>query len=498
MKTSRAVVLAGIAVAIAFGPRILPATRSARPVTTAPSADDPGLSRDQSAALFVGVQRFTDRGLAQVRYAGDDAVDLAYLFVFDSRIHLVRPDRVVIALSGQPEKPESRQRLEILRHAGASIRSADQTDIVALLKRQAALAGKDGLLIVSLATHGFARDGVPYILGASSAARYPATAVSVASILDIATRSAGRSLIFVDACRERLSHPTRSVMRQADRKTLLLQRMSHTHGQAVLFAAAAGEVAYEANGNGIFTKTIIEGLQCRAAKPRGRVTASTLGTYVQYSVLKWVHRNIDESIRSAIQLNIDGDARNMPLSECWPDCEVRFAATKSSIRGLDAKGKQIWEVHEETPLRAMAAYDLFRDHQQEAVALWAGDATRLAVYSANGERLSYCDLPEKFDRVVAGRPTNHHAPRIVVTGKTTVMAFDPKKLPRGKPLWSGVITPRGQSIEGIEIRDSERDGKNEISIRTKNGTLLLDFKGKVIARHGSPHFHLLHSRRARP
>lgn len=502
LKTSRAVVLAGIAIAIAFGPRFLHAARSAQPVTAASDAADAGFDRDQSAALFVGVRRFTQPGLPQVRYAVDDAVDLAYLFVFDQRVHLVPANRVVVALSGRPEKPESRRELEALKRAGAAIRHADQTDIVALLRKQAKLAGKDGLLVVSIASHGFTRNGSAYVLGSSSIVRYPATNVAVANILDIAALSAGRSLVFIDACRERLSAPTRSVRPQAESKPPLLRRMAHAHGQAVFFAAANGQVAYDGNGNGVFTKAVIDGLECHAAKPQGTVTASTLGIHVQNSVLRWIRRHIDSDARPAIQVNFDGDARNMPLSQCWPTCDVKFLPTKSTIKALDAKGKLLWEKGEGTSLRAMAAGDLFRDHQQEPVALWGdGDASRLTIYSTEGQRLSDCDLPEFLDHLAVGRPTHYHAPKIVVAGKTIVMAFDPKKVSRGKPLWTGMITPHGQSVERIEIRDSDKDGKDEITITTRNGTLLLDFKGNLIAKHvkrGSLQFHLLHSRRKRP
>jgi hypothetical protein len=496
------VVLAGIAVAIAFGPRFLHATRSAQPVTATSNANDAGFDRDQSAGLFVGVRHFTQPGMAQVRYAADDAVDLAFLFAFDHRIRLVRPERVVIALSGRPEKPESQQKLEMLQRAGASVLHADQTDIVALLRQQARRAGQRGLLIVSVASHGFVRNGSSYILGASSVVRYPLTNVAVANILDIAGASAGRSLVLIDACRERLSAPTRSVTSETANEPFLLRKMSHTHGQAVFFAATAGGIAYDGNGNGVFTKAVIDGLQCRAAKPQGAITATTLNTYVQNSVSKWIHRHIDSSTSSAIQFNVDGDARNMPISQCWPTCDVKFVSTKSSIRGIDANGKKIWEVREGgMPLHEKATGDLFRDHWKEAVALWGDHTSRLAIYSAEGERLAYFDFPERLDHVAIVRPTNHHVPRIVVGGATTVMAFDPKKLSRGKPVWTGAITPRNQSVEGIDIVDGDKDGKDDIAIKTENGTLIVDFKGKVVARHvrhGSLQFHLLHSRRKRP
>ncbi|HEX7191162.1 MAG TPA: caspase family protein [Thermoanaerobaculia bacterium] len=385
MKTSTAVILAGIAVAIAFGPRFLHAARSAQPVSASSTTGDGGFDRKESAALFVGVRRFTHRELVQVRYAADDAVDLAYLFVFDRRIRLVPADRVIIALSGRPEKPESQLRLEQLQHAGAILRHADQTDIALLLRRQAALAGKNGILIVSLATHGFVRDGVPYILGASSVVQYPATTVSVASILDTTARSrAARSLVFIDACRERLSPPTRSVTRQTETAAPLLRRMGHTHGQAIFFAAAAGGFAYDDDGsrNGVFTKAVIDGLNCHAAKPRGNVTAYTLGTYVQNSVLKWIHQNVDSSIRSAIQLDIDGDARNMPLSQCWVTtcsdpavCLIARVTTKgTTVVALKSDGTEAWRHEAGERIRRAVVADIDADGDNEVVL-----ATKFAV-----------------------------------------------------------------------------------------------------------------------
>ncbi|HEX7191161.1 MAG TPA: hypothetical protein VF381_06260 [Thermoanaerobaculia bacterium] len=145
--------------------------------------------------------------------------------------------------------------------------------------------------------------------------------------------------------------------------------------------------------------------------------------------------------------------------------------------------------------------DLFRDHRQETVAIWGDDASRLAIYSAEGELLSSFDFAERLDHVAIVRPTKHHAPKIVVAAGSTVMAFDPKKVSRGKPLWSGHITPSGQTVERIEGTDGKGDGKNDICITTDNGKLVLDFKGHVVGRHPKHdglQFHLLHSRRARP
>ncbi|HEY2830390.1 MAG TPA: PQQ-binding-like beta-propeller repeat protein [Thermoanaerobaculia bacterium] len=551
MKTSNAVFFAGVAVAVAIGPHFLFAARSAQPVTATPSVKA-GFDRNQSAALFVGVSRFTHRDLAPVPYAADDAVDLAYLFVCDRRVRLVRADRVVIALSGQPYKDESRRKLELLRRAGAKTAAADPTNIVSLLEQQAVLTRSGGILIVSISSHGFTRGGMPYILGGSSVVQDPRTTISVANILDTASTSS-RSLVLIDACRERLAPATRSVERQDGTAAPFLRRMGRTHGQAIFFAAAAGQYAYDddVSRNGVFTHAVIEGLQCNAAKPRGLVTASTLGTYVDNRVRQWIQKHHDGVAGPAIQSSIDGDARNMPLSQCWVTCSdadackiARVAtkgmtviafksngaeawrrnagerikkalvedidadgtndvvvATRSGIQTFDADGREVWRAREGKPLRAIAAGDLFRNHRREIVVLWGDGPSRLAVYSAEGERLAFFDSPARLEHLIVGRPSSRYVPKIVVAAGNAVMTFDAKKLARGKPLWSGHLTPRGQRVKRIEIADLNKDGKDDICITTENGTVAIDFKGKVVATdatRGSLQFHLLHFHRTRP
>jgi hypothetical protein len=77
--------------------------------------------RDASTGLFVGVRRFPHDGTLEVPYAGDDATDLAHRFALDPRVALIPPRRVVLVLSGTPQKEESKQRLRELEHAGARI-----------------------------------------------------------------------------------------------------------------------------------------------------------------------------------------------------------------------------------------------------------------------------------------------------------------------------------------------------------------------------------------
>ena len=97
-------------------------TRKAKPLPDGP------VDAAESAALFVGVREFThDRTLAEVRYAADDAIDLAYLLAIERVPRLVDPRRVVLALSGKPRKPESETRLIALLDAAMRARARCRT-----------------------------------------------------------------------------------------------------------------------------------------------------------------------------------------------------------------------------------------------------------------------------------------------------------------------------------------------------------------------------------
>lgn len=276
---------------------------------------------DQSAALFVGVRRFPyDQSLAEVRYAVDDAVDLACLLALDERVRLVDASRVILALSGEPQKPDSRRNIERLVAAGARVRAAGGPDILNALDEQSRVVGRRGLLIFAFATHGFTKDGSQYLLSATSILRHAEGAISENEIRDIASQSdAARSLILIDACRERLAGGQRTGQPDTRSAAALLQAMDGVHGQVVLSAAAAGQYAYDDDDrrNGVFTAALIDGLRCQAvADTRGLITVDSLSSFVEQHVLKWIRKNRDPRITRATQMSFEGGAKSMPLAEC--------------------------------------------------------------------------------------------------------------------------------------------------------------------------------------
>jgi hypothetical protein len=320
MKRYALLLLAGMAITFAILMKGR-GTRGMQPDAPRTANIRSGFDPTQSVALFVGARTFSeDDALEMVPYAVDDAVDLAYTFALDPRVALVRPKHVALALSDQaPRKPISQQRLAELKRQGAIVAPAGQSQILKLLNQQAGAVGADGIFIVSFASHGFSDEGSQYLLAANSLFREFNTAIPAARIFELVAQSdATRSLILIDACRERVRRQRRGAPEQLSAAPLI-QRMGLTEGQVVLYAAAAGKWAYDddVRQNGVFTGAVLDGLQCRVGHDRsGMVTIDALSATVERSVLTWIRTNRDPSIRSATQVNIDGAARMMPLAIC--------------------------------------------------------------------------------------------------------------------------------------------------------------------------------------
>ncbi|MGA8807640.1 MAG: caspase family protein [Thermoanaerobaculia bacterium] len=530
-------VLLGVATATVVVPFALRGARSVRLLMDTPRNASTRFDRRQSAALFVGVHSFSGDSIDPVPFAVDDAVDLAYVFALERRVSLVPPRRVALVLSGQPVKDESKGRLRELRNAGADVSyRTGASDILEALHEQTALAGRDGLLIVSIASHGFLRDGNGYILGAKSVIRDPATMFSITDMLEtIASSPAQRSLVFVDACRERMVKGRRAVVANAmSTAPPLVRRLGRTHGQAVFYAAAAGESAYDdfVARNGVFTKAVIGGVTCGAAKPGGLVTADTLASYVERSVHAWIRDNRDPNVGSATQSSIDGEARNMPLAQCWgaPPVPLRVTAGGSTIRAfsgkneqlwqhdagsvvtrfeavdldadgrsevvfathdalgvLDDNGKPLWSAREPMTLTSFVTCERFRQHTNEVVALWNGEhASCLAVYDAAGSRIGAFDDGRRIERVAIARPTKLSAPKIIATSGNLVLVFSAKKLAAGKPLWMGRIS---SNIASLEFVDADGDGKSDLALTPASGAkVFVDFNGHPIGSRSSARF----------
>jgi len=502
--------------------------RGARPVVDTQQEPSTRFDRAQSAALFVGVSHFDDANLKSVPYAVDDAVDLAYAFALERNVALVLPGNVVLALAGEPVKEESRERLTKLLNAGARRTAATRDEILRRLDEQAKKTGSDGIFIAGFASHGFATDGTPYVLAATSSFGNRRSSLSAPRIFE-ASSSATRSLIFIDACRERVSGGVRGPGTNVP--TPLLQRMPGINGQVVFYA---GTYAYDDHRrkNGVFTNAVLDCLRCDMLRDaRGVVTAGTLATSVEKRVLKWIRANRDPSIRKAIQVSMDVDAGAMPLASCpRPSGAHRARGESSTVIALDEHDVKLWQRDMQHPvteaeaadldgdglneviagmsdgtiatfspdglpfwtatvpsLHTFLTADLFRKKRRQVVAL-AG--TRLTVFDHDGTRMSAYSHTRELQNVIVDRMTSRHAPRIVVTDAAgSVFMLDPKKVGSGRQLWQGTMRPPS-AIRELESSDHDHDGRREITIHTEKGRIVLAFDGHTLHADGTQSFSL--------
>jgi hypothetical protein len=508
-----------------------PDTRSVGPAHGAAEKPPTTFVRGESAGLFVGVQEFTHDATLTVPYAVDDAIDLAYKFTLDSRASLAPPGRVVLALSGKPFKEESQESLRELRKAGVRIEHATSGDVLHLLEEQTARVGPNGVLVLSLATHGFQDDdGDAYILGSTSAIGSAETSLRTSTLLDIAGR-APRSLIFVDACRDRIGVASRGAGPDPATAAPLIRKMGRVQGQVIFYAAAAGRYAYDdpVHGNGVFTRAVLDGLSCKASAPRGEVIAQTLHTYVDREVRRWMRENRKPLAKTATQVSMEGETRNMPLAQCWRRdgrcsrvaiadstitvyddrthplwrhdfgervmqaevvdldadalCEV-VVGLRDRIMVFDRDGRALWRRNlEGMSLRTFATGDLFRKRTNQIVALWndAGiTGSRLSVFDSAGEELSSYEHAGVLQHVAIGRPTHRHAPKIAVAAGDSLFLIDPKKIAAGVPVWRHALLSAGDAIVDVGIRDANNDSRQDIVVSTKSGTTLFQFDGNIL------------------
>lgn len=514
--------------------------RSAGPVALASidSASSTFVWAD-AAALFVGVRKFRSDEILEVPYAVDDAIDLAHRFVMDARLRLVPPHRTVLAIEGDPQKAESAQRLIELRKAGVRVRRADR--LLELLDAQAGAAGANGILIVSFATHGFtASDGQGYVLGAESVFRYPETALALDRIFEITGRSAARrSLILIDACRDRALTGARTGSADPDTAAPLLhKRMRNVKGEVILYAAARGDYAWDddVSRNGVFTRAVLEALDCRAPKSGDFVTAAGMHAYVERTVREWRKRN-DKPVGEAVtQASYEGSSEAMPLVNCrkfaapiagnpfsaivegsvvtvrdvdrkplWRreldgvldtavadlDAdgarEVVIGFSDGRLRTLGRDGKLLSETRSGSgiamPLRRLYAGPLFwREDEESIVALWtdpAARASRVVILGAGDSLKAAWDHPAAISQLEVGRPTDRSGMKIALGSADTLFLFHPKHLGSGKPEWS-FRTTSGTGIQSVAITDADGDQRREIAVKTAAGTTYFTFDGDIL------------------
>ncbi len=373
------------------------------------AAGEVGFDSAQSVAILIGVRRFThDETFAVVPFAVDDAVDLAFALSIGGQSRLVKPGRVHLVLGGEPQKASSRQRLDGLLAAGATRHAAGHSDILHLLDERTQRVGREGLLIVGVASHGFtdAESGEHYLAASNSLLRHPETALRTQKILDQVSRSpAQRRLVFLDACRERLTLETRSA-RPDHRSSVsagLVDAIEQAQGEAILLAARRGSYAFDdmARQNGVFTAAVVDALNCAAATDdRGFVTLDTLADFVEHRVTEWRQHRYGASSDQGIQVNLGGTRmRSLPLASCTvglsPATQPAIARTLDRyVNVFNDEGVRLWGVEVGGRVGQAQVADLNGDGKNEVVIGIDTNVGRdneetghVVVVGATGERL---------------------------------------------------------------------------------------------------------------
>lgn len=278
-----------------------------------------GQSTAGNAALFVGVNTFRDEDVQPLRFAVNDAVAQAHLFVL--QLQLVPARNTVLLVSGEPSTAAARRQLEALREAGVRISEALRAEMLRELRWVSDRATRTAdLLLASISSHGFEDGAVPYILPTDGL--LSDLAENGLSLKAVETRleksKAGTRLLIVDACRERPTSGGKNL--GAGMKDAWRQALGQGYGQAALASCDVGQFSFEDAklGHGVFTYHLLEALNGKATgDARGFITLGAVSDYVTDAVNDWVLRNRRSANRETAQkpwFKGPNEARRVPLA----------------------------------------------------------------------------------------------------------------------------------------------------------------------------------------
>jgi len=439
-----------------------------------------GFDVSQSAGLFIGVTSFDDPRLAEVPYAVDDAVDLAYLFSVE--LELIAPDKVTLAITGDPKKQASVERLRALLGAGASQQTPNVTDIYRMLGEIPLEAGPKGLFVLSIATHGFSDQGSDFVVAADSRRRRIArTGIPIGEIFDdVSQARSPRRIVMIDACRERLSAETRAGGIDPDSKMTegFTNAIAEAEGQVVLSGSTLGGYSYDDHElkNGVFSSAIIDGLLGRApANDEGFITAVNLAEYVNERVLLWIGANRPQQSNSAkgIESRLSGNAAKMPLSMVTQERE-RFKAARTRGRRLVDVLENTADPQYVTPEMAKEISALVTSADPRALGPLLDRMDLLeergAAYSEEFAEWWTSEGQAEFLDAIPLRVSIRPESRTLAVGQTQVFTVESNKPLKEEPLnWRS--TPEG----GVDVRaTSSSTSGQKLHVRAENeGTVTI-------------------------
>jgi hypothetical protein len=273
----------------------------------------------RSAGVFIGIEQFHERPGAPlpVKYASDDATDLAYLFTRE----LLPSSKTALILAGRPHKTTSQAHLTALVSEAKVIvddrdSPVDAAAIYAEIREEAEHVEAGGVLIISIATHGYTTPDGRHILLMPDTTMHELQGVELAKLLAcIPAERASRVILFVDACRAEIDPDEPQPDPRGALPTKFFEELKLPGNYVAFIAARAGEFAQgdERAQNGFFTEAVLEALNCNgnAAGPDGYLTPSALDEYVTRRVRVLTHDAQRPDSRF-------GGLGNQPLIACRP------------------------------------------------------------------------------------------------------------------------------------------------------------------------------------
>ncbi len=369
-----------------------------------------------SAGLFVGVNEFDEPTVAPLRFAVNDAIAQADLFV--NELKLIQANNCWLALSGSPEIGSPwEDKLNSLKAGGIQVISATKISVLRQLRLISRIADRpEELLIVSISAHGFEESGDPYALGRDGLlgpVLLPETGISLRAVEGLMDQSlAQKRLLILDACRERPTRGSRSIGSGAA-SAAFREAFAEATGRAVLASCDAGQSSFEDPrlGHGVFTYHLIAGLRGEANPDGSFLTLGGVSDYVSQSVESWVRKNRPELPRPQWQrpwFKGPNDARSIPLALATPTA-VAVVEPKVQI-AIETPASQLTE-EEILDIRKRLAMS----YLQDAIGFGLENRVPSEVYDRVGVLMSILEgslaevLIEKLEVLKDNTPENRKA-----------------------------------------------------------------------------------------
>jgi WD40 repeat protein len=325
-------------------------------------------------ALLVGVSKAAEGSNMDLRYAVNDAIDLARLFINDYERRVVRktsrvsPDFSLISIDlAVSAHPDAAAEIEMLaRRPYVTLRGATKADIAAALQKVAQeieaanrTEPADDLFVMAYSGHGMVdpnRPGGSAFLTTDATAlirsdrelrEVGAKALTSEELLHLLRQIPARKLIIVDACRSISKVPTNRPFSPEMMRTEFESQSLDTH---FFFASDVGQESFELDttafdrnrpkarqGNGIFTYALLSALTTPRTDVRPPAPASRIDIPWIASFLKNVFFDLANPRSPANLLRTAKQLRYVPTPKYIP---ARSDQGDQLIRTLEPSTKR--------------------------------------------------------------------------------------------------------------------------------------------------------------